>query len=315
MNVWLPWVFFVLLVLALLVLDLGVINRRARAVSLRNAAGWSAAWVTASLVFCAGVYFWRGPEGALQFLTGYVLEKSLSMDNIFVFAVLFGYFAVPAEWQHRVLFWGVLGALAMRAIFILAGIELLTHFHWFLYVFGAFLLISGAHLLRSPRRRFDPARNRMLQLTRKLLPITEQYEGAAFFARRSGRLMATPLFVVLLLIETTDVIFAADSIPAVLSVTQDPFVVYTSNVFAVLGLRALYFLLAGIIERFRYLHAGLSLVLIFVGAKMLVLHWFRIPTHIALLIILGILTLTVLASLHAEKPGKELLPKDTRPPR
>jgi len=312
MAVWLPWVVFGLVVLALMVLDLGVINRRARRISLREAVAWSGAWVILSLAFCAAVYFWRGPDQALDYFTCYVLEKSLSLDNIFVFAVIFEYAAVPSHLQHKVLSWGVLGALVMRATFIFAGIELVTHFHWVFYILGIFLLISGTNLLRHPRRDLAPARSRWLRLTQKLIPVTEQDEGPAFFVHRAGRRLATPLFLALLLVEMADLVFASDSIPAVIAVTQDPLIIYTSNVFAVLGLRALYFLLLHTLERFRYLHTGLSLVLMFVGAKMLVTRWVRIPTHWALLTILAILAIAALASLHAEKRVQKLPPNGTR---
>jgi tellurite resistance protein TerC len=311
MAFWLPWVVFGLGVLALMVLDLGVINRRARLISLREAVVWSGAWVILSLVFCAAVYFWRGPAQALDYFTCYVLEKSLSLDNIFVFAVIFEYAAVPSHLQHKVLSWGVLGALVMRATFIFAGIELVTHFQWVFYILGIFLLVSGTNLLRHSRRDLAPARSRLLRLTQKLVPVTEQYEGPAFFVHRAGRRLVTPLFLALLMIEMADVVFASDSIPAAIAVTQDPLIIYTSNIFAVLGLRALYLLLVRTLERFRYLHTGLSLVLVFVGAKMLLVRWVRIPTHWALLTILAILAIAALASLHAEKRVQKLPPNGT----
>jgi tellurite resistance protein TerC len=301
MSTLLPWAAFNLFVLAMLVLDLGVFHRRGHAIGVREAAGWSAVWVILALAFNAAVYFWRGWQPAVQFFTGYLLEKSLSLDNLFVFALIFRCTVVPAQFQHRVLFWGVWGAIVMRGIFILAGVELVSHFHWFLYVFGIFLLISGVNLLRKPRREFDPARSLLLRLARKFLPVTERFEGGAFFLQRAGRLWATPLFLVLVLTEAADVIFALDSIPAVIAVTQDPFIIFTSNVFAILGLRSLYFLLAGAIVRFRYLHAGLSLVLMFMGAKMVLAYRVKIPTGLALLVILAILLSTILASLHAER--------------
>ena len=312
MAAWLPWVIFGLVVLALMVLDLGVINRAARLISLREAVAWSAAWVILSLAFCAGVYFWRGPIRALDYLTCYVLEKSLSLDNIFVIALIFEYAAVPSHLQRKVLSWGVLGALVMRATFIFAGIELVAHFQWVFYVFGIFLLLSGTNLLRHPRRDLAPARSRLLRLTQKLIPVTDLYEGPAFFVHRAGRRLATPLFLALLMIELADLLFATDSIPAAFAVTQDPLIIYTSNVFAVLGLRALYFLLVHTLQRFRYLHTGLSLVLMFVGAKMLVARWVRIPTHWALLTILAILVIAALASLHADQRVQKLPPNGTR---
>jgi tellurite resistance protein TerC len=304
MAAWLPWVIFGVLITGFLAIDLGVLERHPHAISLREATFWSVAWIAASLLFNLGVYFWRGPDAALEFFTSYVLEKSLSADNIFLFAVIFGAMAVAAQFQHKVLFWGVLGALLMRGIFILAGVELVRRFHWVLYVFGAFLVITGFRLLRQKREEFDPSRSPTLRIARKAFPITDHYEGANFIVRREGRRFATPLLLVLFLVETADVAFALDSIPAIFSVTQDPFIIYTSNVFAILGLRSLYFVLAGAISRFRYLHVGLSMVLVFVGVKMLVAHWFRISTGIALLVILAILTVTIIASVRAEKAGR-----------
>lgn len=296
----LPWLLFNLLILGLLALDLGVFHRRPHAISLRQAAVWSAVWIVLALVFNGFIYWWHGPEAALQYLTGYVLEKSLSMDNIFVFVLIFGYMGVAAQYQHRVLFWGVLGALVMRGIFIFAGVGIVSRFHWVLYVFGVFLLVTGVRLLRRPHREVHPEKNPVVRLARKLFPVTAQLEGGRFFVRREGRWRATPLFLVLLLVETSDVVFAVDSIPAVFAVTQDAFIIYASNVFAILGLRSLYFLLAGVMARFRYLHVGLALVLVFVGAKMLAASYIRIPTWWALLVILGILGVAVAASLRAE---------------
>jgi tellurite resistance protein TerC len=288
---------FTVFVLGLLALDLGLLQRRPRVLPFREAIGWYIFWVTLSIAFNIGLYFWRGSQPALEFLTGYVLEVSLSMDNVFVFAVIFSYMAVRAEFQHRVLFWGIVGALVMRAAFIGLGVALVGRFHWVLYVFGVFLLITGAKLLREKTAAFHPERSPVLRLARKLFPITENYEGASFFVRRDGRRFATPLFLVLLLVETTDVLFAVDSIPAIFAVTLDPFIVFTSNVFAILGLRALYFVLAGAIRKFRYLRAGLSLVLMFVGVKMLVVGIYKLPTLLSLGIICGILAVAVVASL------------------
>ena len=292
---------FTLLVLGLLALDLGFFHRRAHAVPLREAAFWSAFWIVLSLAFNVGLYFWRGSQPALEFLTGYILEKSLSMDNIFVFAVIFGYMRVAAEYQHKVLFWGIVGALVMRAAFIATGLALVSRFNWVLYIFGVFLLITGAKLLRERQAEFHPERSPALRLARRVFPITENYEGASFFVRREGRLLATPLLLVLLLVETTDVLFAVDSIPAIFAVTLDPFIVYTSNVCAILGLRALYFVLAGAVRRFRYLRPGLAVVLMFVGVKMLVVRFYKIPILVSLAAICLILLVAVLASLRAEQ--------------
>jgi tellurite resistance protein TerC len=291
---------FTLLVLGLLALDLGLLQRRPRALSFREAAGWYAFWVTLSVLFNIGVYLWRGSRPALEFLTGYILEVSLSMDNVFVFAVIFSIMAVHAHYQHRVLFWGIVGALVMRGAFIAVGVALIARFHWVLYLFGVFLLITGAKLLRGKQVEVHPEQNPVVRLARKFFPLTQGYEGAAFFVRRGSRLFATPLLLVLLLVETTDVLFAVDSIPAVFAVTLDPFIVYTSNVFAILGLRALYFVLAGAVRRFRYLRPGLAVVLMFVGVKMLMVRFYQMPILVSLGVICLILFVAVFASLRAE---------------
>jgi len=300
----LPLVIFVLFVLGMLALDLGVLQRRVHVLSFREAIGWYAFWVSLSIAFNVGLYFWRGPQPALEFLTGYILEVSLSMDNVFVFAVIFSYMAVKAEFQHRVLFWGIVGALVMRATFILVGVTLVGRFHWILYLFGVFLVITGGKLLREQTDKFHPERSPVLRLARRILPITETYEGSAFFVRREGRRFATPLLLVLLLVETTDVLFAVDSIPAIFAVTLDPFIVFTSNVFAILGLRALYFVLSGAIRKFRYLRPGLALVLIFVGMKMLVAGFYKLPTLLSLGVICGILGAAILASLSRKEEAE-----------
>jgi tellurite resistance protein TerC len=296
---------FTLFVLGMLALDLGVFHRRAHVVSFREATLWSGFWVALSLTFNLGLYFWRGPQPALEFLTGYILEKSLSLDNIFVFAVIFTYMAVPAEDQHKALFWGIFGALAMRGIFIAAGVALVSRFNWILYVFGAFLVYTGVKLLLQKHQRIHPERNPVLRLARRVFPLTAHYQGASFFVRRGGRRLVTPLLLVLVLIETTDVLFAVDSIPAVFGVTQDAFIVYTSNIFAILGLRAMYFMLAGAIPRFRYLRAGLSVVLMFVGVKMLVAHYYKLHILAALSVICVIVLVTIFASLHADRKSEQ----------
>lgn len=289
---------FTVLVLGMLALDLGVFHRRAHVVSMREAALWSAVWIALSLAFGLFIYTWHGPQPALEFLAGYILEKSLSMDNIFLFAVIFSTAAVPPRCQHKVLYWGILGAILMRGAFIAAGAALISRFHWILYLFGAFLIFTGIRMLRRESQGIHPERNPVLRAARKLFAVTEDYEGAAFFVRRQGRWMATPLLLVLVMIETLDVLFAVDSIPAVFAVTSDPFIVFTSNILAILGLRALYFVLAGAMIRFRFLRAGLSMVLLFVGAKMLVAHFYRIPILVSLAVICGILGVAVLASLR-----------------
>jgi tellurite resistance protein TerC len=291
------WVGFNLLILLLLALDLGVFHRKAHAVSLREAAAWSAVWVALALAFNAVVWWLRGPEPAVQFLTGYLIEKSLSVDNIFVFALLFGFFAVPAAYQHRVLFWGILGALVMRAGFILGGAALLDRFHWVIYVFGAFLILTGIKMALHRGGELHPERNPVLRLAQRWIPVTPGYRQARLFVREGGRWLATPLFLVLLMIESTDLVFAVDSIPAIFAVTNDPFLVYTSNVFAILGLRSLYFLLAGVMGKFAYLKLGLSAVLVFVGAKMTLADLYKVPALVSLLVIAALLAVAVGASL------------------
>lgn len=297
-----PWHFlgFTLFVLILLAIDLGVFHRKAHAVGLREAGIWSAVWITLALLFNAGVFFWMGTAKGLEFLTGYVVEKSLSVDNVFVWLVIFSYFGVPAQYQHRVLFYGILGALVMRAAFIAAGVTLLATFHWVIYVFGAFLVFTGLRLLRK-EEEVHLERNPIVRLVRRFIPITPGYEGQRFFVRRNGLLMATPLLLVLVVVEATDVVFAVDSIPAILAITQDPFIVWTSNVFAILGLRALFFLIGGALQYFVYLRVGLAGVLVFVGAKMLISDVYKVPILLSLGVILSILVATMLASFLATR--------------
>jgi tellurite resistance protein TerC len=291
------WILFNLFVLGMLALDLGVFHRKAHAVSLREAGIWSAVWVALALAFNLGIYVYWGSRPAIEFLTGYVIEKSLSLDNVFVFAMIFGYFAVPAAYQHRVLFWGILGALAMRAALIGAGAYLIKQFHWVILVFGAFLVFTGVRMALQKEHGIHPERNPLVRLLRRLMPVTSEYRGGRFLVREQGRLWATPLLVVLLVVEASDLLFAIDSVPAIFAVTDNPFLVYTSNVFAILGLRSLYFLLAGVIERFRYLKLGLSALLVFVGLKMLLSEWYKVPIGASLAVIAGVLALSVLASL------------------
>jgi tellurite resistance protein TerC len=281
----------------MLVVDLGWFHRKAHAVGAREATIGCVVWVTLALLFNAGVYIWLGSEKALEFLTGYIIEYSLSVDNLFVFIIVFSYFAVPAAYQHRVLFWGILGALIMRGIFIAAGALLLQRFHWVIYLFGAFLVFTGIKLLLKEEAPVHPEDNLMIKMLRRLLPISSEYEGQRFFVRRGMKWTATPLFVVLLVVESTDLIFAVDSVPAIFAVSSDPFIVYTSNVFAILGLRSLYFLLAGVMDLFIYLRYGLGVVLGFVGIKMVLADFYKIPIGISLGVIAAILTLSVLASL------------------
>lgn len=297
-----PWILFNLFVLIMLALDLGVFHRKAHVVRLKEALGWSVVWICLALLFDLLIYFWLGPETALQFLAGYVIEKSLSVDNLFVFLLIFSYFSVPSIYQHKILFWGILGALIMRAIFIAAGITLIEKFHWMIYLFGGFLIITGIKMAFQKDKELHPEANPVLRLFRRFVPVTSEYHESRFWVIKEGKRWATPLFVVLLLVETTDVIFAVDSIPAILAVTRDPFIVYTSNVFAILGLRALYFALAGIMQLFHYLHYGLSLILVFVGTKMLISDIYKVPIGIALAVIAGILIVSVVASILRPRP-------------
>ena len=290
------WVVFNLFVLGMLALDLGVFHRRAHAVSLREAGVWTAIWITLALVFNVGVYVFRGPEPALEFLAAYLIEKSLSVDNIFVFLMIFTYFAVPAASQHRVLFWGILGALIMRAIFIATGLTLLKHFHWVIYLFGAVLIYTAWKMLTQREMSVHPERNPILKILRRRVAITPGYEGQRFFVVREGRRLATPLLVVLAVIESTDLVFAVDSIPAVIAITRDPFIVYTSNVFAILGLRALYFVLAGVMDLFHYLRYGLGVILAFVGVKMIASDVYKMPITASLAVIGALLAISVAAS-------------------
>jgi len=296
------WGFFIALVLAMLALDLGVIHRKEHRVGLREAIVWSLLWTLVALLFNAWIYRRFGSHAGLEFLTGYIIERSLSFDNIFVFVVIFNYFAVPAEHQHRVLFWGILGALVSRGLFIGLGTVLLTRFEWLMLVFGAFLVYTGIKILRGQETEVQPEHNPVLRLFRRFVPLSEQYHGKRFFIRRHRRTLATPLMLVLVVVETTDVIFAVDSIPAVFGVTRDPFIVFTSNIFAILGLRALYFLLASLMSRFRFLSYGLGLVLLFVGAKMLIHDWYDVPIHLSLGIVLGVLVVAIALSLLVAPP-------------
>lgn len=280
----------------MLVLDLGVINRSAHKVSFREALIWSGVWISLAAGFAVLVYFWHGRSASLEFATGYLIELSLSVDNLFVFLVVFRYFQVPEQLQRRVLFWGILGALISRGFFILAGVGLIRRFHWIIYIFGAMLVGSGIKLFRQGEEEIDPEKNPVLRMFRRLIPVTEDYVGEKFWVRQPG-LYATPLVVVLLVVETTDILFAVDSIPAVLAITLDAFIVYTSNVFAIMGLRSMYFAVSGMMEFFDYLHYGLSAVLIFIGGKMLVAHYYNLPTHVALAVVVGVLLVSVIASL------------------
>jgi tellurite resistance protein TerC len=290
------WVLFNLFVLGMLVLDLGFLQRPGHTVKFREALAWSLTWIGLACAFAVLVYFWHGRGTAIEFVTGYVIELSLSVDNLFIFLLIFRYFRVAPEHQHKVLFWGIVGALVMRGIFIVVGIGLIRRFHWITYIFGALLVYSGIKLFRQTDAGIEPEHNPVLRLFRRWVPTTEDYEGDKFVVRRAG-LRATPLLAVLVLVETTDLLFATDSIPAVLAITLKPFIVYTSNVFAVLGLRSMYFMLAGLMDLFHYLHYGLAVVLIFIGAKMMTSNYYQIPTGIALGVVAGVLLVSVLASM------------------
>jgi tellurite resistance protein TerC len=302
------WIGFTVFVLAMLALDLGVFNRGAHVVSVKQAGVWVAVWVTLAVLFGIGLFAIRGPEPALEFFAGYVIEYSLSMDNIFVFVLIFTAFAVPAAYQHRVLFWGILGALVMRGLMIFAGAALIERFHWIIFVFGAFLVVSGIRMAMGGVEGVHPENNPVIRLVRRLLPVTPGYRGEKFFVRDAGRLMATPLFIVLVMVETTDLVFAVDSIPAIFAVTRDPFIVYTSNVFAILGLRSLYFVLRGAVDRFHYLRHSLATILTFVGVKMLLTDIYKIPIGIALLVIVLSLAVGIAASLVRERRAGEAPP-------
>jgi tellurite resistance protein TerC len=300
------WILFNLFALGMLVLDLLVFHRRGHPVRPREALGWSAMWIGLAAAFAGLVFFWQGHQVALEFVTGYVLELSLSVDNLFIFLLIFRYFSVPEEHQHRVLVWGILGALLMRGFFILAGVGLIHRFHWILYVFGALLIYSGIRLGFAGEHQIDPATNPAVKALRRFMPVTDGYQGGRFFVRGwkgNPGLYATPLLVVLAVIETTDVLFAVDSIPAVLAVTLNAFIVYTSNVFAILGLRSMYFAVSGLMNVFRFLHHGLALVLVLVGVKMITADHFPVPTLITLGVVAAVLSVSVLASVMY--PGKK----------
>jgi tellurite resistance protein TerC len=290
------WVGFNLFVLAMLALDLGVFHRKAHEVSIREASAWSVAWIALALTFNVGLYFWRGGEVALQFLTGYLIEKSLSVDNIFVFVLIFTYFAVPSIYQHRVLFWGIIGALLMRGAMIAAGAALIKEFHWIIYLFGGFLIFTGIRMALHRNEELHPENNPVVRLFRRIMPVTPEYHGQKFFIRHAGKLVATPLFIALLMVETTDLIFAVDSIPAIFAVTTDPFIVYTSNVFAILGLRSLYFVLRGAVDKFHYLKLSLAAVLTFVGGKMVLTDIYKIPVALSLAVVATLLAIGIVAS-------------------
>ena len=302
------WSVFGVLVIGLLFLDLCVFHKRAHIVRLKEALLFSCVWIAIALIFNIFVYYELGHEKALEFLTGYLIEKSLSVDNLFVFVAIFAYFGIASIYHHRILFWGIVGAIVMRAIFIASGIALINKFHWIIYVFGAFLVITGIKMLFFKEREIHPDRNFFVRALKKFVPIQTKYDGGSFLIRQNGKIFATPLLVVIIVVETTDVMFAVDSIPAIFAVTNDPFIVYTSNIFAILGLRSLYFLLADIMGRFAYLKIGLSFVLAFVGVKMLMVDFYKIPITIALGVVAAILGSSIVISLVRKPTNSPTLP-------
>jgi tellurite resistance protein TerC len=301
MNEGTLWIGFNVFVLLMLVLDLGVFHRKATVITVKEALTWTAVWVFLAFMFNVFVFYQLGEEKAFEFFTGYLIEKSLSVDNIFVIILIFSYFNVPAAYQHKVLFWGILGALVMRVCFILAGVELIHKFHWLIYIFGGFLIFTGIRILTQGDLKLDPEKNPVVKLVRKIFRVTPNFEGDRFFIKRENILWATPLFVVVVLIEATDLIFAVDSIPAILAVSEDSFIVYTSNVFAILGLRSLYFALAGMEKYFTHLKYGLSAILIFVGVKMCIADFYKVPIEISLAFIILTLSIAVLTSMVMQR--------------
>lgn len=297
------WILFNFFVLLMLALDLGFFHRKPHIITLKEAIAWTSVWITLALAFNVLIYYWRGQEQALEFLTGYIVEKSLSIDNIFVFLIILSYFQVPPKYQHELLFWGILGALALRAVFIFAGVALIEKFHFTIYILGLILVYTGIRLFSHNKIKINPDQNLLIRFFTRIMPVTNQMHEDKFFIRINGKIMATPLFLVLLLIEATDVVFAVDSIPAILAITQDEFIVYTSNVFAILGLRSLYFALAGIIHRFWLLNYGLAIVMIFVGIKMLIIDLYKIPIQWSLIFIATVIVFSILLSfkIHPSK--------------
>lgn len=295
------WILFNLFIITMLGVDLLVFNKKSHEISIRESLSWTGVWISISLLFGVGVYFYMGSKTALDYYTGYLIEYSLSVDNIFVFLLVFSYFKVNPKYQHKVLFWGIFGALVFRLLFIFAGVALIERFHWIIYVFGSFLVFTGIRLAFEKDKEVHPERNPVLKLVRKFIPITKTFHKDHFFVHKMGRRMGTPMFIVLIVIETTDIIFALDSIPAILAITTDQFIVYSSNAFAILGLRALYFALSGIMKLFHYLHYGLSLILVFVGVKMLISDFYHIPTPYALAFVALTLLVSVVASIYSPK--------------
>jgi len=302
-NKYFIWGGFNILVLAMLALDLGIFHRKDHKISVKEGLVWSIIWIIVALIFNVIVYFWQGEAKALQFFTGYLIERSLSIDNIFVFLLIFTYFGVPDKFQYKVLFWGIIGALVMRGLFIGIGALLIARFHWVIYIFGAFLVYTGIKMGVAGDTKIEPEKNPVLRFVRRFIPLTDNYDKGKFFVKKAGKKLGTPLFVVLIVVETTDIVFAVDSIPAIFAITLDPFIVYTSNVFAILGLRALYFALAGLMDMFYYLKYGLSAILAFVGVKMLISGFYKIPDMMALGVIAFLLAISIIFSIL--KPHKK----------
>ncbi|MEX0994967.1 MAG: TerC family protein [Balneolaceae bacterium] len=290
------WIVFNLFIIVMLLIDLLVFNRKPHEISIKESLTWTGIWIFLAIVFGVGLYYFMDPQSSLDYFTGYLIEKSLSVDNIFVFLLIFTYFNVPSKYQHKVLFWGILGALIFRLVFIFLGVALIERFHWIIYVFGAFLIFTGIKLGLEKNKEIQPEKNPILKLVRRFLPVTRQYYGENFFVNIRSRWVATPMFIVLIVIETTDVVFALDSIPAIMAITRDPFLIYSANAFAILGLRALYFALSGVMRLFHYLHYGLSVILVYVGIKMIIEPFYEIDTLYSLIVILGTLIISVLLS-------------------
>lgn len=299
------WILFNVFIVAMLIVDLLVFNRKEHEISIKESLSWTGIWIILSVIFGIGLYFYMGPQSSIDYFTGYVIEKSLSVDNIFVFILVFSYFGIHPKYQHKILFWGIFGALVMRFLFIFLGVALIERFEWVIYIFGAFLVYTGIKMAFESKREVHPDRNPVLKLVRKVIPVSNKIDGPHFFTRINGKLMATPLFVVLIVIETTDVVFALDSIPAILAITTDQFLVYSSNAFAILGLRALYFALSGVMKLFRFLHYGLAAILSFVGIKMLLAEFYHVPTPYALGFVFVAITLSVLLSIYLPEADEE----------
>jgi len=308
------WVVFNIFIVTMLIVDLMVFNRKPHEISIRESLVWTAIWIILAVIFGIGLYYFMSPEASLEYFTGYLIEKSLSVDNIFVFLLIFTYFGVEPKYQHRVLFWGIFGALVFRLIFILVGVALIEKFHWVIYIFGAFLIFTGIKLGLEKDKEIQPEKNPLLKLVRRYIPVTKHYHGQNFFIKRGKRFIATPMFVVLVVIETTDIVFALDSIPAIMAITRDTFIIYSANAFAILGLRALYFALSGVMRLFHYLHYGLAFILVYIGMKMMLEGIYQIPTAVTLGIIIATLTISVILSiLFPKQPDLNIPLKKDKP--